>query len=162
MPESAELVQVVYAALKQEARRLLQDRPTDPLQATELVHEAWARLQKHPFKSPQHYKAVASLAMVHVLTDHARARNSAKRKGEHVTLSAAGSNDLDLDLVSLYQALTQLQELDERAYRVVTLLYLGGMSIEEVSEWIGVSTRTVQMEWRMARAWLLDQLKGPE
>ena len=159
MRGSEVLVQEVYETLKVEARRLLSDRPTEALHPTELVHEAWARLAKHRFESEKHYKAVAALAMMHILTDHARARHSAKRKGEHVTLSALPEEHLNLDLLALHEALTKLRDLDERSYEVVILRYLGGMSAEEVAEWMGLSRRTVQNVWRLARIWLLEQLQ---
>ena len=64
-----------------------------------------------------------------------------------------------LDLLALHEALTKLRELDERSYEVVILRYLGGMSAEEVGEWMGLSRRTVQNVWRLARIWLLEQLQ---
>ena len=161
MPASDVLVQRVYMELKRDAVRLLAGEEATVLRPTELVHEAWARVSAKDFESERHFKAVSSLAMVHVLADHARARGAAKRQGVHVTLSAAEGEPIDLDAVSLYEALTKLRDVDERSYQVVTLRYFGGMSVEEVAEWLGLSPRTVQMDWRMARVWLLEQLSGP-
>ena len=158
---SDELVQRVYQQLREDARRLMASDSPQTLRPTEVVHEAWARVQAKDFQSEKHFKAVASLAMVHVLADHARAKGAAKRQGVHVTLSAAEGRYLDLDAVALHEALGKLHSLDARSWRVVTLRYFGGLSIEEVAEFIGVSARTVQMDWRTARVWLMEQLTGP-
>lgn len=152
------LAQEVYEQLKGRARRLLAQRPTEPLHPTELVHEAWAKLSPHRFESEAHYKAVAGTAMVQILADHARARHSAKREGIHTTLTGLARQGIDLDLVALHEGLVALQQLDQRSYDVVTLRYLGGMTVVETAEWLDLSERTVHGVWRLARVWLLEQL----
>ena len=69
-------------------------------------------------------------------------------------------NEPDANLVALDDALKGLAAVDERESRVVELRFFGGLSIEETSEVLGVSTDTVLREWRLARAWLLRELSG--
>ena len=62
------------------------------------------------------------------------------------------------ELLSLNAALDRLAELDEREARIVTLHFFGGLNVEEVAVAEGVSKRTVESDWRHARAWLRVQL----
>ncbi|MGE3182690.1 MAG: ECF-type sigma factor, partial [Phycisphaerae bacterium] len=64
----------------------------------------------------------------------------------------------DVDLVALDDSLTRLGALDSRHARVVELRYLTGLNIQEVADVLGVSRRTVEMDWRLARAWLQRDL----
>jgi RNA polymerase sigma factor (sigma-70 family) len=69
---------------------------------------------------------------------------------------------VNIDLVALDDALTQLAAIDAQQARVVELRYFGGLSIEETAEVLGVSPMTVKREWAMARAWLHRQLSGED
>jgi len=150
----------VYAELRSVARSLLRDDRPVTLQPTELVHETWARLDRHSFEGQTHYRRVAALAMRQILADHARARNALKRTPQVDLFSGGGQAPRQVDLVALHTALTELERRDERAYHVVCMRYLGGMTTEEVAESLGVSARTVQSTWRLTRAWLMEQLRG--
>lgn len=148
---------VLYAELKTAARGLM-DRGAD-LRPTELVHEAWERLEGHRFAGATHYKAVAAMAMRQILADHARSAQALKRqRPTHVTLGQDGLGTLDV--VALHLALERLETLDPRGYDVVCLRYLGGLTAEETADHLGLSRRTVQSVWRITRAWLLDQIRG--
>jgi len=98
--------------------------------------------------------------------DHARRRRSAKRGGEALQVpldeillevEARGIEVLALDRV-----LESLARIDIRKSRVVELRYFGGLSLEETSEVLGVSTETAKRDWKMARAWLYTQLTGKQ
>jgi DNA-directed RNA polymerase specialized sigma24 family protein len=41
---------------------------------------------------------------------------------------------------------------------VVELRFFTGLSVSEAAEVLGVSKRTVDLDWRMARAWLSQAL----
>src|SRR5579863_4243838 len=100
--------------------------------------------------------------MRRILVDHARKRASVKRGGESLTLAldeaVAAPQRKELDLMALDDALVGLAKLDERQSRLVELRFFGGLSIEETSEVLGVSTPTVKRDWASARAWLFREL----
>ena len=100
----------------------------------------------------------AAQAMRRVLVEHARSRQYAKRGGTAQRISlddvAVLTDQQAAELVALDDALTSLEALDARKARIVELRYIGGLSIEESAETLGVSTATVERDWRSAKAWL--------
>ena len=68
------------------------------------------------------------------------------------------SSQQSLDIVALEEALLALAEEEPRCARVVELRFYGGLSVEETAETLEVSVRTVEYDWRLARAWLLRKL----
>jgi RNA polymerase sigma factor (TIGR02999 family) len=164
-----DLIESVYAELRRLASSYLQqERRGHTLQATALVHEAYARLvdqSRAEWKSRTHFFAVGAKMMRRILIDHARERRSQKRGGDQqrVTLSVAGEmpggGDLDYEeLLSVDEALHRLAELDERQAKVVELRFFAGMSVAEVAEFLDVSPRTVEGDWTHARTWLRREL----
>jgi RNA polymerase sigma factor (TIGR02999 family) len=101
--------------------------------------------------------------MRHILVDLARQRRAQKRGGgQKLALDEAlGVPDEaeTINLVALDEALDRLAALDARQSRVVELRYFGGLSTEETAEVLGISTRTVKREWRIARAWLHREIR---
>lgn len=168
-----ELFPLVYDELRRLAGRYMsRETPGHTLQPTGLVHEAYLKLveqRRASWKSRTHFFAVGARVMRRLLVDHARERGAAKRgAGWHrVTLCEAldpvGSADLDPEqLLTLDAALERLAEVDPREAKVVTLRFFGGLTVEEVAEALGVSTRTAEGDWRHARAWLSRALAGEE
>ena len=163
-----QLAPLVYDELRALAHQYLPPKGaagTATLQPTALVHEAFLRLIGHDaanYKSRTHFLATAATAMRSVLVDHARARGAAKRGGGwcRITLdeAAAFQPQSEVDLAALDEALAKLARLKERAARIVELRFFGGMSVEEVADYLGVSARTVKGDWRTARAWLRAEL----
>jgi RNA polymerase sigma factor (TIGR02999 family) len=96
------------------------------------------------------------------LVDHARKYAYAKRGGGATTLALdealCSPQRRDIDLVALDDALNSLAKLDQRQSRLVELRFFGGLSIEETSEVLGVSTPTVKRDWASARAWLFREI----
>ena len=169
-----ELFPVVYDELRRIAKNYMsRETPGHTLQPTALVHEAYLKLvdqTRADWKGKTHFFAVGAKVMRRLLVDHARGRGALKRgAGWHrVTLSEAldplGGEDLDPEqLLDLNSALEQLAEIDEREVRVVTLRFFGGLTVEQVGQVLGVSTRTVENDWRHAKAWLRLRLSkaGP-
>jgi RNA polymerase sigma factor (sigma-70 family) len=76
------------------------------------------------------------------------------------TDALAVSDDPGHDLVALDDALQALSTFDERKGRVIELRFFGGLSVEETALVLGVSTDTVMRDWKMARTWLLHELRG--
>lgn len=158
------LFPIVYQELKALAVHISRD-PRHTLQPTALVHEAYVRLvrQDGSWNDRKHFFHVAAKAIRQVLIDHARRRDADKRgaAGERVTFSEAlDSRRDDLDLVEFEDALRVLESRDERQARVVELRFIVGLSIEETADVLGVSPRTVNVDWQMARAWLRRELCG--
>ena len=160
------LIPLVYGELRRLARHYLQqEKQGHTLSSTALVHEAYLRLvnqREVTWQNRAHFFGVASQMMRRILVDHARKRASAKRGGELLTLAldeaVAAPRGKAIDLMALDDALVGLAKLDERQSRLVELRFFGGLSIEETSEVLGVSTPTVKRDWASARAWLFREL----
>jgi RNA polymerase sigma-70 factor, ECF subfamily len=156
----------LYNDLRRQASSYFRGQRADhTLQPTALVHEAFLRVAGSAnitWESRSHFLAVASKAMRNVLADHARQRRAEKRGGtwERVALTGLGSDGGErmIDALDLDEALMALQTEDERQARIVELRFYGGLSIDEVGHVLGISPRTVDLDWRMARAWLRNRL----
>ena len=165
---AARLMPLVYDELRQMARRYLQrERSDHTLQATGLVHEAYLRLVDQTaasWENRAHFLAIAAQQMRRILVDHARRRGTGKRGGEWCKVefdeAVAPAVSRSLDVIALDDALQDLMKLNPQHSRIVELRFFGGMTIEEVAEVLELSPRTVQREWRMARAWLRRQIFG--
>jgi len=158
-----DLLPKVYGELRALAASYFRGRGANTLQPTALVNEAFLRLAKHDgeIKDRAHFFAVAATAMRQILTDRARRRRALKRGGpekERVTLSGIAAPDGGIDLLVLDDLLSRLAALDERQARLVELRFFAGLTEDEAAESLGVSLRTVQKDWRKARAWLLAEL----
>jgi RNA polymerase sigma factor (TIGR02999 family) len=159
------LVMDVYNRLRRLARAYMRhEQPGQTLQATELVHEAYMRLQKGDWvwTDRQHFLAIAARAMRQILVERARARGALKRWAglNRTTLSetlAAAAHD-DAILPALDEALSRLEEIDHEQALIIELRYFVGLSIEETADTIGLSAATVKRRWSMARAWLFREL----
>jgi RNA polymerase sigma factor (TIGR02999 family) len=160
----AELLPAVYGELRALAASYFRGRAAQTLQPTALVHEAFLRLTRYDageVRDRSHFMAVAATAMRQILTDRARRRYAQKRGGaerERVTLSGLAAGEAPVDLVALDDILTRLAALDERQARLVELRFYAGMTEDETAEVMGLSRRTVQNEWRKAKAWLAAEL----
>lgn len=166
-PEAvAKLLPFVYDELRALAAQHLRGQPPgQSLQATMLVHEVFLRLvdqTKTVADDRAHFLAVASKAMRSVLVDHVRRRTAQKRGGDRKRVpldeAVAAYQARSGDLIALDEALTQLAAADEQQGKIVELRFFGGLSVEETAESLGVSKRTVERDWRMARAWLRNKL----
>lgn len=165
-----DLLPAVYERLQKVAARFMRaERPEHSLQATALVHEAYARLSEQSrtdWQGTSHFCAVAATTMRRILLDHARKHAAKKRGGGAKKVSIEpGRNEPatevsdDVDLVELDVALQELSKRNERQAMIVELRYFGGLTIEETALALDVSTWTVKSDWRVARAWLLDRLR---
>ena len=163
---SEALLPIVYAELGNLARALFSnERRNHTLQPTALIHEAWVKLAGHidGMENRGHFFALASQAMRQVLNDHARRRSRQKRAAgrEQVTLAGplAAKHSEGIDLVDFDDSLTRLAKLNERHARVVELRILGGLTIAETAEVLGVSHFTVEGDWFTAKSWLRTELR---
>ena len=160
------LLPLVYDELRRLAHyHLRNERPNHTLQSTALVHEAYFRLVGQDFpewKSRAHFFAIAAQLMRQILVDYARRQRASKRGGGICMLplddAAALPQSKDVDVLALDDALNALAELDPRQTRVVELRFFAGLSLEEISEVMGIATATVQRDWTAARAWLYREI----
>lgn len=115
-----------------------------------------------PWQNRAHFFAIAATSMRRVLVDAARARRSLKRGGDQVRVELDAELTIadapNVDLVALDDALNALSALDERRGRVVEMRFFGGLSVEETAGALSVSPETVMRDWKVAKAWLFNQL----
>jgi len=163
------ILPLVYNELRQLARsKLRQQRPNHTLQTTALVHEAYLRLAEETslhVENRAHFLGIAAQLMRWILVDYERNRRAAKR-GAGVTLltldPSVSSPQRDVDLLALDEALERLCKLDSQQGQIIELRYFGGLSIEDTSEFLGISPATVKRSWASARAWLRREMSQKE
>lgn len=162
----------LYVDMRRIAGRLFRSQARGhTLEPTALVHEAYLKMAGADgagrLKDSAHALAVAARAMRQVLVNHARDKAARKRGGgalrERVTLAgiAADGGGFGVDVVELHEALERLAALDERQGRIAELRLLGGLSAEQVAVLLGVSPRTVELDWKMAKHTLASLLGSP-
>ena len=164
-----QLFVALYDELKRIAGSLLgEERANHTLQPTALVHEAWLRLIDAREAGPEgrgRFLGLAARAMRRILVEHARARQRLKRGGEWRRVDMAAEvvdPGAEREILAIDGELEVLAGLSERQARIVEMRYFTGLSLEEVAGALGLSTRTVEREWRFARAWLDDRLARSE
>ncbi|QQS45937.1 MAG: sigma-70 family RNA polymerase sigma factor [Acidobacteriota bacterium] len=143
------------------ARYMRRERKGHSLQSSDLVNEAWLRLVNQnqvEWRNRAHFFGIAAQIMRRILIDHARRYQYQKRGGGAVRVSldetAAVTEERAAELLAVDEALEKLTAIDARKGRIIELRYFGGLDLDETAEVIGVSSTTVQREWRAARAWL--------
>ena len=145
------LTPLLYKELHQMAHRRMQaERPGHTLQTTALINEAYMRLidwKNVRWQNRAHFFSVCSQLMRRILVDFARARKNTKR----------GAGMLGLD-----DALQQLAKVAPRKTQIVELRFFGGLSLEETAEVLKISSRTIQREWDLAKAFLVLEMTGDE
>jgi RNA polymerase sigma factor (TIGR02999 family) len=163
------LMPLVYAELRQIARRQLRRlRPGDTLDTTGLVHEAYIKLidqKRASWQDRHHFFSIAARAMRQILVNQALRRQALKRGGGGVSDIALDDEQIpavepEAQLIALDAALARLEKIDARLSDVVECRFFGGLTEEEAAATLGVSLRTVQRDWKLARAWLQEELEG--
>jgi RNA polymerase sigma factor (TIGR02999 family) len=162
------LFEEVYVSLKALAHTVRAGRAGDTLSTTALVHEAFLKLtstRSVGWNDEAHFFAIAARAMRQILVDAARRQVALKRGGapelvsyDDATHAAAVKPE---ELIALDQALERLAVIDPRRARVVEHRMFTGLSTEETARLLGLSTGTVERDWRAARAWLFTEVAGP-
>ena len=159
------LLPILYSELRRLAgARLSRLPPGQTMQATALVHEAYLRLvgDSDPgWNGKAHFFGAAAQAMRDILVEQARRKGRIK----HGSGKKPGSLDdqtPDLlqiavdpeEILSLDAAIRRMKEEYPRASEVVMYRYFAGLDSEQTAEVLGISSRTVERDWRFARAWL--------
>jgi RNA polymerase sigma factor (TIGR02999 family) len=158
------LFEVLYRDLRKLARmRLRSDAAAFDISPTSLVHEVYERfvnVEQLRVADRDHFFRYAATVMRSVVVDLARSRMAARHGGECIevpidTMLAENlSRPLDENVVRLHDALTQLEQADPRAAKVVELRYFGGLSVEETATALGLTDRTIKRDWQKARSLL--------
>ncbi len=160
-----QLMRVVYDELRRIAARFLRrERENHTLQTTALVHEAYLRLvdESIEWKNRSHFFGIAAENMRRILIEYARSRNAAKRGGGARPVSLDEGIDISderaSDLLALDDALTALAEFDPAKARLVELRFFAGLTVAETAAVLGTSEATINRQWRLARAWLGQEM----
>lgn len=162
-----ELYAAVYEELRRIAGRLARREPANAtLPPTDLVHEAYLKLVNAPeitWNGRAHFLRVAAKAMRNILVDRARRRSSQKRGGGWQRISLSSANQLagrpEIEVLALDRALAKLAQEDDRAARIVELRAFAGLTAEEAARVVGVSRRTADTDWKVARLWLAREMQ---
>ena len=162
------LLEILYGELRNLAGKFFRSqRNAHTLQPTALVHEAFLKLvgnESIHWSDRSHFFRTAAKAMREVLADHARRRRALKRGGDRqrVPLSSmldSGSQNNVIDAYDLDEALHQLADLSPRQAQIVELRFFGGLTVDETAQILDLSPRTIELDWRTARAWLRKHLQ---
>jgi RNA polymerase sigma factor (TIGR02999 family) len=167
---SPSALQALMPLVEAELRRLAggymrNERAGHTLQPTALVNEAWMHMAQEAqpeYQCRSHFIAIAAQYMRQILMQHARKKNAAKRGAgarpvelDDQTLFALGRSS---DLLALDDGLKDLAVLDGRQAQIVELHFFGGLTYEEIAEYLGIGRSTVIRDLRMAQRWLKDYL----
>ncbi|GAB4171171.1 MAG: ECF-type sigma factor [Wenzhouxiangellaceae bacterium] len=160
------LFEIVYSELHRLAHRTRHNRHgCAAVETTTLVHETYIKLlaaSNPDWTDRRHFFNIAARAMRQIIVDQARRAQCEKRGGSALHLSLDGRavepvQDADL-FISLDSALDELALKNERLVRVVELHFYAGLTFGEIGAMFGVSERTIKRDWRLARAFLYQQL----
>jgi RNA polymerase sigma factor (TIGR02999 family) len=161
-----QLLPLVYQELRKlAAQRMANESPSQTLQPTALVHEAYLRLVDVP-KAQQwngrgHFFAAAAEAMRRILVDSARRKLRPKhgggraREGDAHELVAPQRPEV---LLALDEALSRLAAANPQAAELVKLRQFVGLTNAEAADVLGISARKADQVWAYARAWLRAEL----
>ena len=163
------LTPLIYEELRNRARRYMQrERPGHTLQATAVVHEAFVKLveMEVPWQDRGHFFAVAARQMRRILVDHAKTRLRDKRGGATTgSIEDLAEHDIgppsagEIDVLEIDEALERLAVTNARLAELVELHYFGGLTYQELSETLKVSEATVDRDIRLAKAWILKEIR---
>ncbi len=166
-PTTDRLFVEVYQRLKAMASRQRRRTGSATLGTTAIVHELYLKLNDADgivFAEPVQFFGYAARAMRTILIDSARRRLCRQRigldSGADAKSQAEHAADVDAErALEIDAALRRLERDDARAAQLVELHYFAGLSLPEVAEVLGVTTRTLNRNWRFARAFLYGSLR---
>jgi RNA polymerase sigma factor (TIGR02999 family) len=164
------LLPIVYEQLRSMAnRQLAGERQGHTLSPTDLVHEAYIKLDQLneiSWRGRAHFFGACAQAMRRILISYARMKKAEKRGSgaepvalENVVLAAT---ERPSELLALDEALSNLEKISERQARVVECRFFAGMNVDETAEALGISAPTVKRDWTVARAFLNSALSDDQ
>ena len=167
---AGQLLPLVYDELRRlAAQKMAREAPSQTLEATALVHEAYLRLvggdDARPWNGRGHFFAAAAEAMRRILVERAR-RKQRQRHGGGLHQQPLDQNEpalaspVDaLDLLALSEALDHLEAASPRRARLVKLRYFAGLTLLEVAALLGIARSTAEADWTYAKAWLKREME---
>lgn len=166
---ASQLFEHLYPNLRLIAGRIFREQHgPHTLQPTAVLHETYLKLfgaasrGNAAWQDRSHFLNVAARAMRQVLVNHARDRVASKRGGDAVRVTLgdadAAGDALEPGVLDVDTALSELAGLDERQARIAEMRVFGGMTNPEIAQALGVSLRTVELDWSMAKRWLARRL----
>ena len=159
-----QLTRLVYEDLRRLAAHYLRDEHSAPtFQATSLVHEFYLRIssvQDIEWQGRRQFISVAAQIMRRILIDHARKRQSVKRDPDAGMPFEEAIAPPDFDVLVVDQALDRMTASFPRHAQIVELRFFGGLDSPEIAETLGISLRTVERDWRFAKAWLQNEISA--
>lgn len=152
---------MLYTELRQLARYHLRRESRNPLQTTELIHEAFLLLagqRQVQWQNRRHFFGIASQMMRRILVDQARRVRYKKRGSGQQPVALDDAPPLAAEeaeeVLQIHEALEDLARLDPQRARIVEMRFFAGFEMNEISEALDLSVSTVYRQWRLARAWL--------
>lgn len=159
------LLPLVESELRRIAHNYMRrENESHTLQTTALINEAYLKLidQRVPWQNRAHFFAISAQLMRRILLNHARDNNVKKRGGRAVQINLDDavilSPEKSEELIALDEALERLANFDQMKSRIVEMRYFGGLSIEETAQALGIAPPTVSKHWRLAKAWLQNEI----
>lgn len=158
------LVEQYYSEFRRLARQVLgRDSAASYIQPTELAHEAAIRLfrlDRMNVNGRTNFLSLSARIMRQVLIDEVRRFRAQKRQAPPVLTQWPGAEKAPapIDIEDFHEALGRLEAIDPGRAKIVEMRFFGGMTIEEIAARTEVSESTVKRQWRVARAWLIDEL----
>lgn len=157
------LVSLVYDDLKRIASRQRRKILSNTINTTGLVHEAWMKIQNNGmnFNNRNHFMAVATLAMRHLLINEAKKKQQVKRShegGVQYSSQLHGQHKGSDWLIDLDKALVKLKEFNARLEQVFLMIFFAGFTEKEVADYLQINERTVRRDWVKAKMMLSVKL----
>lgn len=161
------LARAVIAQLERIAGHELSQRHRDGLHGLTLepgifAHDALLKIlaQRHEFENRRHFFAYATNIIVRAMIDYHRSRNANKRGGDHVRVSLADWDaTASIDIEQIPPILAEFELLDPRKADGVRLRVFWGAESSEIADLLGISTRSVERDWRFSKRWLAMRLR---
>jgi len=156
-----------YLRLRQLARfKLQQFGPSQSIQATDLAHLTWLRLESRDrWREKEHFFAYASVVMRNILVDRARKRSRQLPMVDidsHMLEQIQTADDCeDPQILAMHEVLQQLEKDHPEVGKMLQMRFFVGMNNQEIATATGISERTVQRKVTFGRAYLARRLQTP-
>ena len=156
-----------YLRLRQLARfKLQQFGPSQSIQATDLAHLTWLRLESRDrWREKEHFFAYASVVMRNILVDRARKRSRQLPMADidsHMLEQIQTADDCeDPQILAMHEVLQQLEKDHPEVGKMLQMRFFVGMNNQEIATATGISERTVQRKVTFGRAYLARRLQSP-
>ncbi len=162
------MINEIYPFIHSIANNQLNKYPQIDLDTTDIVHEAFIKLQNQNlinWKNRNQFYAISAQIIRRLLIDNLRTKNSQKRGELQVNITIdkissliVGEVDVNFDLIEFDNLLTKLNTLDSQAAKIVELRFFSGLTQKETAEVCNLTLSTVVTNWNFARSWFLSQL----